>query len=54
MKKDRSNRLCDNGPPPGEPAALYPGSVMHHRMKPKEHRFSYSVFSLLIDLDRRH
>ncbi len=25
---------------------------MHHRMKPAVHRFSYEVFSLLIDLDR--
>ncbi|MEM9635637.1 MAG: DUF1365 domain-containing protein [Pseudomonadota bacterium] len=25
---------------------------MHHRMKPKEHRFNYSVFSMLLDLDR--
>ncbi|WP_246476059.1 DUF1365 domain-containing protein [Roseibium litorale] len=31
---------------------LYTGPVMHARMKPKEHRFSYEVFSILIDLDR--
>jgi uncharacterized protein len=33
-------------------ASLYPGKVMHARMKPKSHRFTYSVFNLLIDLDR--
>jgi DUF1365 family protein len=34
------------------PAALYFGDVMHARMKPFAHRFSYRVMSLLIDLDR--
>jgi DUF1365 family protein len=33
-------------------AALYVGSVMHARLKPVGHRFSYRVMSLLIDLDR--
>ncbi|MFZ4531260.1 MAG: DUF1365 family protein, partial [Alsobacter sp.] len=28
------------------------GPVMHARMKPVVHRFSYEVFSLLLDLDR--
>src|ERR1700692_837961 len=41
---------------PGEPidaaAALYLGEVMHARLKPIGHRFSYRVMSLLIDLDR--
>ena len=32
------------------PAALYFGKVMHARLKPVAHRFSYSVFSLLIDI----
>jgi uncharacterized protein len=36
-----------------EPAAsLYFGEVMHARLKPMGHRFSYRVMSLLIDLDR--
>ena len=35
-----------------EPASLYFGKVMHARMKPREHRFTYKIFSLLIDLDR--
>ena len=40
-------------PAHGLPAAsLYRGTVMHARMKPKTHRFVYSVYSLLIDLDR--
>ena len=34
------------------PAALYFGDVMHARLKPMGHRFSYRVMSLLIDLDR--
>jgi DUF1365 family protein len=33
-------------------AALYFGDVMHARLKPVCHRFSYRVMSLLIDLDR--
>jgi len=33
-------------------AALYLGEVMHARLKPVGHRFSYRVMSLLIDLDR--
>jgi DUF1365 family protein len=34
------------------PAALYRGDVMHARLKPKPHRFTYRFASLLIDLDR--
>ena len=39
---------------PGELAAasLYFGEVMHARLKPMGHRFSYRVMSLLIDLDQ--
>src|SRR5438034_7465183 len=37
---------------PDEAAALYFGDVMHARLKPIGHRFSYRVMSLLIDLDR--
>jgi uncharacterized protein len=36
----------------GDAAALYVGEVMHARLKPVGHRFSYRVMSLLIDLDR--
>ena len=32
--------------------ALYIGTVMHARMKPVTHRFTYRVFSMLIDLDQ--
>jgi hypothetical protein len=35
-----------------DPAALYFGEVMHARLKPVGHRFSYRVMNLLIDLDR--
>jgi len=33
-------------------ASLYVGKVMHARLKPFPHRFSYRVMSLLVDLDR--
>ena len=36
------------------PAALYWGKVMHARWRPVQHRFTYRVMSLLIDLDRLH
>ncbi|NMG38644.1 DUF1365 family protein [Chelativorans sp. ZYF759] len=48
----RITTMTDNGAPPGAAVALYPGEVMHARMKPFSHRFTYKVFSLLIDLDR--
>jgi uncharacterized protein len=38
--------------PPLAAAALYDGQVMHARMKPKAHRFNYSVYSLMIDITR--
>ena len=38
--------------PASDAAALYFGDVMHARLKPTGHRFSYRVMSLLIDLDR--
>jgi DUF1365 family protein len=38
--------------PPDAAASLYSGPVMHARMKPVQHRFTYSVYSLLIDIDR--
>lgn len=34
-----------------EVSAIYTGVVMHRRLRPKPHRLSYRVFSLLIDLD---
>lgn len=38
--------------PTAAAAALYKGQVMHARMKPKAHRFTYGVYNLLIDIDR--
>jgi DUF1365 family protein len=32
--------------------SLYRVRVMHHRLRPKRHRFVYRVFTLLLDLDR--
>lgn len=32
-------------------SALYAGSVMHHRLRPRQHRLRYSIFYLLLDLD---
>ena len=37
---------------PSAAASLYVGEVMHARLKPIAHRFTYRVFSLLVDLDR--
>ena len=47
-------RATPPGPkrPSADAAALYVGEVMHARLKPMGHRFSYRVMSLLIDLDR--
>jgi DUF1365 family protein len=36
------------------PSAIYEGEVVHRRFQPKEHRLSYRVFSLLLDLDELH
>lgn len=49
---DRITTMAANGPPPDAPGTLYPGQVMHHRLKPFGHRFTYTVFSLLVDVDR--
>ena len=32
-------------------SAIYVGRIMHHRMAPQQHRFSYRSFSMLLDLD---
>jgi len=32
-------------------SAIYTGTVAHKRLRPKRHRLSYRVFSLLLDLD---
>lgn len=39
-------------PPPDDAARIYPGTVMHARLKPFGHRFTYRVFAGLFDLDR--
>lgn len=33
-------------------SALYVGKVMHQRLRPRRHRLSYGMFSLLLDVDR--
>ena len=35
-----------------EPNGIYHGHVRHARYSPKRHRFSYSVFSFLLDVDQ--
>ncbi|MEB2844449.1 DUF1365 family protein [Rhizobiales bacterium RZME27] len=32
-------------------SALFPGHVTHARLKPKEHKLAYRIYSLLLDLD---
>src|SRR5689334_8199986 len=32
-------------------SAIYEGAVMHRRLRPRQHRFRYRVFALLLDLD---
>jgi hypothetical protein len=49
MPEPSANATPDSA---GAAAALYLGEVMHARLKPIGHRFSYRVMSLLIDLDR--
>lgn len=50
--RERITTMEANGPPPEAAGVLYPGEVMHTRLKPFGHRFVYSVFSLLVDIDR--
>lgn len=52
MRGERVTAMTKNGAPPADAGTLYPGTVMHQRLKPFGHRFSYSVFSLLVDVDR--
>lgn len=52
MTQNRVTSMTDNGPPPVAAGTLYHGKVMHQRLNPFGHRFSYSVFSLLVDIDR--
>ncbi|MEO3387039.1 DUF1365 domain-containing protein [Mesorhizobium sp. CAU 1741] len=52
MRPGRITTAQANGAPPSEPGTLYLGKVMHQRLNPFGHRFSYSVFSLLVDIDR--
>ena len=52
MNGVRITTMEENGPPPTAHGTLYHGKVMHQRLSPFGHRFSYSVFSLLVDIDR--
>jgi DUF1365 family protein len=49
---EQSTQVKPQSDPADDAAALYFGEVMHARLKPMGHRFSYRVMSLLIDLDR--
>lgn len=49
---ERITTMAGNGAPPRAAGTLYPGTVMHARLKPFGHRFTYRVFSLLVDIDR--
>jgi DUF1365 family protein len=54
IRPDSAERLQGATAPPNAPLTLYSGLVMHQRMRPKTHRFSYRVYSVLVDLDRQH
>ena len=49
---DETAKVEVHGDPMDAAASLYFGKVMHARLKPMGHRFSYRVMSMLIDLDR--
>ncbi|TPM36931.1 DUF1365 domain-containing protein [Mesorhizobium sp. B2-3-4] len=50
--EQRVTTLEQNGLPPQAAGVLYPGEVMHARLKPFGHRFVYRVFCVLVDIDR--
>lgn len=50
--KSAATSMSQNGEPQPDPACLYTGQVMHQRMRPFSHRFEYSVFSVVLDLDQ--
>lgn len=52
MKRRIPTTWRANGDTPEAAISLYVGSVMHARLRPKGHRFSYSVYSMLVDIDR--
>lgn len=53
MKRQAAiSTLAANGPAPAAAATLYRGEVMHARLRPFGHRFTYRVFSMLFDIDR--
>jgi len=52
IARDEKNSRHGRHPAGVLPVALYTGSVMHARLKPFAHRFNYSVFNILIDIDR--
>ncbi|MFN3171332.1 MAG: DUF1365 domain-containing protein [Hyphomicrobiales bacterium] len=53
IRHDTAKPLPPVTPPPDAALTLYRGLVMHQRMRPKSHRFSYRVYSVLMDLDRQ-
>jgi len=52
MTEERITSMAANGSAPDAAGVIYDGQVMHHRLKPFGHRFTYPVFSLLVDIDR--
>lgn len=52
MTRNIATTMQENGPPLGDPIAFYDGHVMHARLNPFGHRFRYSVFSVVFDIDK--
>lgn len=44
--------IMSDHPSPLIDHALYFGEVMHERLRPVHHRFTYRIFSILVDIDR--
>ena len=50
-RHDRQSIVTAKSAAPPLKSRLYEGTVMHQRLRPVRHRFSYRVFSVLLDLD---
>lgn len=52
LSKAKQIRVSEKSAEQSAPVQLYVGEIMHARLQPFSHRFTYSVFNILIDIDR--